>query len=245
MNDFQSNVSQTTDHAPSLPSGFPATIGLASFAPLTTPKRPVTKPASRALSAHARQAPNSSGWDHYRHPSRPWSADTGLTGYSSDSRAPAVQSLTAETTNTGVDGRGRSHMWRHRLSVKRAVESQGSEQHRGSHRSHHIHHVNDADSSQETALLKQGKKPLYYFQNGRRFISDLPSSSYRYPSDLAEFQRQDLFVRLVSDLFGRPTCIQIDKSNPPQNILDVGCGSGYWAGLVHDHYVAMVSAGPN
>jgi SAM-dependent methyltransferase len=61
---------------------------------------------------------------------------------------------------------------------------------------------------------------------------------YLLPCDLKELQRQDMSNILASQVLGGPFSAPIDPLNPPMRILDIGCGTGYWASLCHDYLKA-------
>ncbi|ETS80840.1 hypothetical protein PFICI_08369 [Pestalotiopsis fici W106-1] len=77
-------------------------------------------------------------------------------------------------------------------------------------------------------------KPLVV-RNGRTYIHDdqLP---YPLPVDLAELHRQSLRTLLLFQLFGGPIISDAFASKPPQRILEVGCGSGFWSMMCHRYF---------
>lgn len=79
-------------------------------------------------------------------------------------------------------------------------------------------------------------KSLFTFQHGRRYLRD---SHYPLPTDLPELQRQNLETLLATTVFGKPVCSPSYRSRAPTKVLDVGCGSGYWAATCHDHFAAQ------
>jgi len=54
-----------------------------------------------------------------------------------------------------------------------------------------------------------------------------------------ELQRQSLHTFLASNAFGKPLCSPHILNNPPQKVLDIGCGSGYWASCCHDYFEGL------
>jgi SAM-dependent methyltransferase len=79
------------------------------------------------------------------------------------------------------------------------------------------------------------RHPLIYW-HGRKYMDRLP---YFLPSDLKEFQRQNLFVSISSLTLGAPTCAPIDRLNPPRRVLDLCCGDAYWTSLCHEYFCSM------
>ncbi|KAK6197653.1 hypothetical protein LQW54_010698 [Pestalotiopsis sp. IQ-011] len=77
-------------------------------------------------------------------------------------------------------------------------------------------------------------KPLV-IRNGRTYIHDeqLP---YPLPVDLAELHRQSLRTLLLFQLFGGPIISDAFATKPPQRILEVGCGSGFWSMMCHRYF---------
>lgn len=76
-----------------------------------------------------------------------------------------------------------------------------------------------------------GPKPLI-IRNGRTYIHDeqLP---YPLPVDLAELHRQSLRTLLLFQLFNGPIISTAFTTKPPQRVLEVGCGSGFWSMMCH------------
>lgn len=72
----------------------------------------------------------------------------------------------------------------------------------------------------------------FVLRHGRRHLSDLP---YPLPCDLPELQRQNLHTLLTTSVFGRALGSTPDPRNPPQRVLEVACGTGYWSSLCHQH----------
>ncbi|PHH81838.1 hypothetical protein CDD83_3465 [Cordyceps sp. RAO-2017] len=76
-------------------------------------------------------------------------------------------------------------------------------------------------------------------RNGRTYLSDAlagKSLPYPLPSDLTELHRQSLRTLLLIQLFGAPVCSPSLIKKPPQRVLEVGCGSGFWSMMCHRYY---------
>ncbi|KAH8196892.1 hypothetical protein TruAng_008947 [Truncatella angustata] len=99
-------------------------------------------------------------------------------------------------------------------------------------------HISVGNISNTSGLLKTkisvGPKPLIIC-NGRTYIHDdqLP---YPLPVDLAELHRQSLRTLLLFQLFGGPIISTAFAAKPPQRILEVGCGSGFWSMMCHRYF---------
>ncbi|KAF1982057.1 SAM binding motif-containing protein [Aulographum hederae CBS 113979] len=76
----------------------------------------------------------------------------------------------------------------------------------------------------------------FALQHGRRYLRDVP---YPLPADVPEMQRQNLYTLLASNTFGKPLCSPSILKTPPQKVLDIACGSGYWSALCHDYFVSL------
>ncbi|KHN97245.1 SAM binding domain-containing protein containing protein [Metarhizium album ARSEF 1941] len=72
-------------------------------------------------------------------------------------------------------------------------------------------------------------------RNGRTYLNDT-SLPYPLPSDLTELHRQSLRTLLLIQLFGAPVCSPSLTKNPPQRVLEVGCGSGFWSMMCHRYF---------
>lgn len=72
----------------------------------------------------------------------------------------------------------------------------------------------------------------FVLRHGRRYLRDLP---YPLPCDLPEFQRQNLHTLLATSVFGRALGSSQKNQRPPQKILEIACGTGYWSSLCHDY----------
>ena len=88
-------------------------------------------------------------------------------------------------------------------------------------------------SNEQSQSSTGPKRSIYEHINGRPFLRDLP---YPLPCDLAELQRQNLRSLLFTDLIGAPVCSPILKKKPPEKVLEVACGTGYWSSVCHDFY---------
>ncbi|KAG8426675.1 hypothetical protein J3459_007917 [Metarhizium acridum] len=72
-------------------------------------------------------------------------------------------------------------------------------------------------------------------RNGRTYLNDT-SLPYPLPSDLTELHRQSLRTLLLIQLFGAPVCSPALTKKPPQRVLEVGCGSGFWSMMCHRYF---------
>jgi len=72
----------------------------------------------------------------------------------------------------------------------------------------------------------------FTLRHGRRYLRD---QSYPLPVDLLEVQRQNLQTLLATQVFGKPLCSQHASETPPQRVLEVACGSGFWSAQCHDY----------
>ncbi|KAF5025118.1 hypothetical protein F66182_2819 [Fusarium sp. NRRL 66182] len=75
----------------------------------------------------------------------------------------------------------------------------------------------------------------FIIRNGRTYYND-PTSAYPLPTDLAELHRQSLRTLLMIQVYGAPVYTQSLRVNPPQRILEVGCGTGFWSMMCHRYY---------
>ncbi|KAI1809176.1 hypothetical protein GGS20DRAFT_580918 [Poronia punctata] len=82
----------------------------------------------------------------------------------------------------------------------------------------------------------QGSR-AFVVRNGRTYIND-NSLPYPLPVDLSELHRQSLRTLLMFQLFGGPIFSSAFASKPPTNVLDVGCGAGFWSMMCHRYFVA-------
>jgi SAM-dependent methyltransferase len=81
-------------------------------------------------------------------------------------------------------------------------------------------------------LLKQP----FELRHGRRYVREIP---YPLPCDLAEIQRQNLRTMIGCKVFGRALCSPNVQESVPAKVLDVGCGSGYWAAMCNDYFLSL------
>lgn len=72
--------------------------------------------------------------------------------------------------------------------------------------------------------------------HGRRYLRDVP---YPLPCDLPELQRQNLQTLLATRVYGKALCSPFVDKQPPQNVLEIACGSGYWSSLCHDYFTEL------
>lgn len=86
-------------------------------------------------------------------------------------------------------------------------------------------------SSSSSLSTKDDYKP-FSLRHGRRYLRH---SNYPLPCDLPELQRQTLQTFLSTHLFGRALCSPFVEKQPPQKVLEIACGSGYWSSLCHDY----------
>ncbi|EME77622.1 uncharacterized protein MYCFIDRAFT_89050 [Pseudocercospora fijiensis CIRAD86] len=75
----------------------------------------------------------------------------------------------------------------------------------------------------------------FELRHGRRYLRDVP---YPLPVDLAEIQRQSLRTMLGVQVFGSVLCNPKLDVDPPKKVLEIGCGSGFWSALAHDHFAS-------
>jgi SAM-dependent methyltransferase len=75
----------------------------------------------------------------------------------------------------------------------------------------------------------------FVVRNGRTYLSDT-TLSYPLPVDLNELNRQSIRTLLLFQLFGGPICSPAFANKPPQRVLEVGCGTGFWSMMCHRYY---------
>ncbi|GAM83268.1 hypothetical protein ANO11243_012540 [Dothideomycetidae sp. 11243] len=85
------------------------------------------------------------------------------------------------------------------------------------------------ESEQEDLLLQATP---YETRDGRPYLRGAP---YFLPCDLPELHRQSLQTMLFETIFSGPTCTSF-QLNRPKQVLEVGCGSGFWSSTCHDHF---------
>lgn len=76
----------------------------------------------------------------------------------------------------------------------------------------------------------------FALRHGRRYLQDL---SYPLPCDLPELQRQNLHTLLATSVFGRALGSTPSAQRPPQKVLEIACGTGYWSSLCHDYLSSL------
>lgn len=76
-----------------------------------------------------------------------------------------------------------------------------------------------------------GAKPFVQ-RNGRTYLND-PTNPYPLPLDLTELHRQSLRTLMLIQVFGSPICSPSVLEKPPQRVLEVGCGTGFWSMMCH------------
>ncbi|POR31556.1 Uncharacterized protein TPAR_08265 [Tolypocladium paradoxum] len=97
--------------------------------------------------------------------------------------------------------------------------------------------------SARTAMTSEpsatGDSPLasrpFILRNGRTYLNDT-ALPYPLPSDLTELHRQSLRTLLLIQLFGAPVCSPSLTKRPPQRVLEIGCGSGFWSMMCHRYF---------
>ncbi|KAF2738204.1 SAM binding motif-containing protein [Polyplosphaeria fusca] len=90
-------------------------------------------------------------------------------------------------------------------------------------------------SSTSTQSTKEDSTILsnpFVLRHGRRYLRD---QTYPLPCDLPELQRQNLHTILATSVFGRPLGSTPHPQDPPERVLEIACGSGYWSSLCHEH----------
>ncbi|KAH0493536.1 hypothetical protein TgHK011_000200 [Trichoderma gracile] len=72
-------------------------------------------------------------------------------------------------------------------------------------------------------------------RNGRTFLND-HTLAYPLPSDLTELHRQVLRTMLLIQVIGAPVLSPGLIKKPPQRVLEIGCGSGFWSTMCHHYF---------
>ncbi|KAL7896194.1 hypothetical protein HDV63DRAFT_170156 [Trichoderma sp. SZMC 28014] len=72
-------------------------------------------------------------------------------------------------------------------------------------------------------------------RNGRTFLND-ETLPYPLPSDLTELHRQALRTMLLIQVIGAPVLSPGLIKKPPQRVLEIGCGSGFWSTMCHQYF---------
>jgi SAM-dependent methyltransferase len=75
----------------------------------------------------------------------------------------------------------------------------------------------------------------FIFKHGRRYLREPSQHEYPLPCDGPEIHRQNLQTHLATKAFGKALCSPFVEKSPPQRVLDICCGSGYWSSLCHDY----------
>jgi ubiquinone/menaquinone biosynthesis C-methylase UbiE len=185
----------------------------------SVPGRNLTRRISRALSSHVKPHYLSSLEQQVRSRARSSGSFDSVLRESSSSE---------DSTFDYQDGLSLSPK-----SIKNPINS-----YREFQRGRRQHRQKPTSASSRHAVQKVERGPSLFLCQGRRFI-DNPACTYSLPSDLREYQRQDLLCMFLNEVLEGPTCVPIDPRDPPQSVLDVGCGSGFWASTMHDHYVDL------
>jgi len=76
----------------------------------------------------------------------------------------------------------------------------------------------------------------FTFRHGRRYIRD---PAYPLPCDVPELHRQNLQTQLATKTFGRALCSPVVEKQPPQRVLEIACGTGYWSSICHDYLAEL------
>lgn len=79
-----------------------------------------------------------------------------------------------------------------------------------------------------------GAKPFVQ-RHGRTYFND-PTLQYPFPHDLTELHRQCLRTLLLIQVYGAPVFTPSLLVNPPQRVLEIGCGTGFWSMMCHRYY---------
>ncbi|KAK6073025.1 methyltransferase domain-containing protein [Seiridium cupressi] len=166
----------------------------------------------------------------HRHPSNHHAAMVPDPSQSSSSTKSSSTSAafrrTGSVSSTSVSGASHSH----RAGIMTSSDNLPPSSHEGSGSVSNI----SATSNILRNRGSVGPKPLI-IRNGRTYIHDeqLP---YPLPVDLAELHRQSLRTLLLFQLFGGPIISTAFSAKPPQRILEVGCGSGFWSMMCHRYF---------
>ncbi|KAM5356559.1 hypothetical protein ACJ41O_003205 [Fusarium nematophilum] len=75
----------------------------------------------------------------------------------------------------------------------------------------------------------------FIVRNGRTYFND-PTSAYPLPTDLTELHRQCLRTLLLIQVYGAPVFTPSLRVNPPQRVLELGCGTGFWSMMCHRYF---------
>ncbi|KAF5009805.1 hypothetical protein FDECE_4013 [Fusarium decemcellulare] len=83
-------------------------------------------------------------------------------------------------------------------------------------------------------LDNPASKP-FVVRNGRTYFND-PTAAYPLPTDLTELHRQCLRTLLLIQVYGAPVFTPSLRVNPPQRVLELGCGTGFWSMMCHRYF---------
>ncbi|KAI1849506.1 hypothetical protein JX265_012757 [Neoarthrinium moseri] len=146
--------------------------------------------------------------------------------HNSDPRVPA--SASASALAAAAVSHSHFHAQLNRAGVMTSSDNLPPSSHEGS--------VAASMSTTDTSPKPRGAapKPLI-IRNGRTYIHP-EQLSYPLPVDLAELHRQSLRTLLLFQLFGGPIISTAFSAKPPQRILEVGCGSGFWSMMCHRYF---------
>lgn len=73
-------------------------------------------------------------------------------------------------------------------------------------------------------------------RDGRQYLRNVP---YPLPIDLAELHRQNFHTMLMHNVFGKSLCSPFAEQRPPQTVLEVACGTGFWSASCHDYLAEL------
>lgn len=99
----------------------------------------------------------------------------------------------------------------------------------------------DAGKDGSSGQLPLPTRP-FVVRHGRTYLSD-PTLSYPLPVDLPELHRQTLRTLLLLQLFNGPLCSYRLGARPPQRVLEVACGSGFWSVMCHRYFAEQGHTG--
>lgn len=88
----------------------------------------------------------------------------------------------------------------------------------------------DPPNSTENSATKP-----FIVRNGRTYFND-PGAAYPLPTDLTELHRQSLRTLLLIQVYGAPVVTPSLRVNPPQRVLELGCGTGFWSMMCHRYF---------
>jgi hypothetical protein len=85
-------------------------------------------------------------------------------------------------------------------------------------------YVTDTESTASTSISSSVRD--FAFENGRRYHK-FREGTYQFPNDESEMDREDMKHAMVVNLCGGK--LHYAPIENPQNIIDVGTGTGIWA----------------